>query len=207
MRRMADPVFRADQWENRYAEHVAPLNRLVDELRDQDGRGWLPYVAPFHGGAQARVLSVLRDPGPMTQELSGSGLLCIENDDQTAQTQAQLFADAGLSASDVTPWNAYPWYINRAPKAAELDAGVEPLVRVLDLIPNARVVLLQGGEAKNVWQRLLRRYPRVSTERRLEVLATYHPSNSALQTPYADVRQARRQHRRDTIAQVVALLK
>ena len=32
---------------------------------------------------------------------------------------------AGVDVSDVTPWNAYPWYINAAPRAAQLDAGVE----------------------------------------------------------------------------------
>lgn len=65
-RRMADRAFRREQEAGRYAPHVQPVNEFVDALREPDGRGWLPHVAPWHGGVEARVLSVLRDPGPMT---------------------------------------------------------------------------------------------------------------------------------------------
>ena len=64
--------------------HVAPINALVDDLR-QWGRGWVPYVAPIYGGVNAQMLSVLRDPGPMTDSAGkGSGFLCLENDDAAA---------------------------------------------------------------------------------------------------------------------------
>src|SRR5258708_3149377 len=79
-RRMADGKFRLEQHQPRYAPHVRPINEMVDGLRDQDGRGWMPHVAPWHGGVQARVLSVLRDPGPKTADDVGSGFLCVEND-------------------------------------------------------------------------------------------------------------------------------
>ncbi len=85
VRRMADRDYRAAQDENRYAPHVRPVNELVDELQDLDGRGWLPYVAPAHGGVEATVLSVLRDPGPKAQAGVGTGFLCIENDDPSAE--------------------------------------------------------------------------------------------------------------------------
>ena len=32
-RRMADPTFHATQWNHRYAAHIAPINHLVDDLR------------------------------------------------------------------------------------------------------------------------------------------------------------------------------
>ena len=64
------------QERDRYAAHVRPVNELVDELHDLDGRGWMPHVAPVHGGVEARVLSVLRDPGPKTQDGVGSPGLC-----------------------------------------------------------------------------------------------------------------------------------
>jgi hypothetical protein len=56
----------------------------------------------------ARILSVVRDPGPMTREGSGSGFLCVENDDPTAETQCGLFEAYGISPRWVLPWNAYP---------------------------------------------------------------------------------------------------
>ena len=38
--------------------HNAPINEFVDQLR-QEGRGWVPYVAPINGGTDAEMLSVL----------------------------------------------------------------------------------------------------------------------------------------------------
>ena len=114
---MADAAFRAAQWDQRFAPHIAPINEYVDRIRAKE---WAPYVAPLHGGVNARVLTILRDPGPATQDAIGSGFLCVENDDATAEKQGDLLASAGLLASDTLPWNAYPWYINRAPKAGEL---------------------------------------------------------------------------------------
>src|SRR5688572_10358255 len=107
---MTDPWFREEQWQHRFDAHVAPINRLVDTLRDS-GRGWVPYVAPMYGGANARLLSLLRDPGPMTQTEGGSGFICMENDDATAEAISQYFSDARIPATDIVPWNVYPWYI------------------------------------------------------------------------------------------------
>jgi hypothetical protein len=102
----------------------------------------------MYGGVNARLLSVLRDPGPMTQETTnGSGFLCMENDDASAEAICNLFAEAGIDAGDIIPWNAYPWYINRVPKAAELDDGVTPLKSIINLLPKLRVVMLHGGSA------------------------------------------------------------
>ncbi len=114
-RRMRDEAFRIEQEKGRYGPRVRAINEMMDALRDRDGHGWMPHVAPWHGGVEARVLSILRDPGPKTQDGVGSGFLCVENDDPTAELQAQI-EGAGIAPRDVTPWNAYPWYINRSPK-------------------------------------------------------------------------------------------
>lgn len=37
------------------------------------------------------------------------------------------------------------WYINRAPNIAQLDAGVQTILRLLELAPKLNVVLLQGS--------------------------------------------------------------
>jgi hypothetical protein len=203
-RRMAQEEFRLEQERDRYAAHVRPVNELVDELRDLDGRGWMPHVAPSHGGVEARVLSVLRDPGPKAQEGVGSGFLCWENDDPTAEQQCVAFADVGIAARDITPWNAYPWYINRAPTAAERDAGVGPLVRLVALMPHLRVILLQGGEARDTWRRLIRRHPRLAAE--LSVVETFHPGRQALWSPDPAIREQRRTAREAAYRTVAALI-
>ncbi|WP_328299213.1 uracil-DNA glycosylase [Streptomyces sp. NBC_00435] len=199
---MRDEAFRREQDKERYAPHVRPINEMVDALREPEGRGWMPYVAPWHGGAAARVLSVLRDPGPKTLEGAGSGFLCVENDDPTAELQAQIFERAGIAPDDVTPWNAYPWYINRSPKAAELQAGAEVLKRLLGLMPRTEVVLLQGNEAQDVWRRLLKAHPDVVRDRTLEVVSTYHPGQQALFVRDPEERARRAQHRIDSYQKV-----
>ncbi|PPI02977.1 hypothetical protein C5C56_00105 [Rathayibacter sp. AY1D1] len=206
-RSMADLSFRRAQWEQRYAPHVAPVNRWVDELRNPYGRGWLPYVAPLHGGMEARVLSVLRDPGPATQDGIGSGFLCTENDDPTAELMAGLMDEVGLAPVDLLPWNAYPWYINQAPNAEQLDAGVETVLHLLALAPDVEVVLLQGGDADHGWRRLLRRHPAIERERGLTVIRTFHPSRQALWARDPAEREARSARRREAFAEVAAALR
>ena len=186
-------MFRAEQREHLFDPHVAPVNRMVDELSSPDH--WMPYVAPAHGGVDATVLSVLRDPGPKTQDGHGSGYLCIENDDATAQAQCEAFATVGITARDITPWNAYPWYINRQPTTAERETGVEPLLCIVELMPRLTVVLLQGGDAADTWRRLLRQRPEIVCERNLTVVDTYHPGRQALRSPDPSVREQRQQAR------------
>lgn len=202
---MAEPAFREAQWLHRYDDHIAPVNRLVDELRQSD-LGWLPYVAPMYGGVRARLLSLLRDPGPKTQEAGGSGFLSMENDDATAEAISRYFAEADIGAEDIVPWNVYPWYVNRAPKAAELSAGIGPLRRLLDLLPRLRVVMLHGGSARAGWRRFERAYPHVVAERRLCVIPTHHTSRQAFWHRDPGVREARRQDLRAAFDQAARVL-
>jgi hypothetical protein len=191
-RRMREAGFREDQWTRRYEPHVAPINRFVDELCTQREES-VPYVAPMYGGVNARLLSVLRDPGPMTQEVNrGSGFLCMENDDASAALIHDLFSSAGIDATHVVPWNAYPWYINRAPKAAELERGAVVLALLLDLIPKIRVVMLHGGSARDGWKRLTRNRPNLVRERDLTVIETYHTSRQAFWHRDPSVREHRK---------------
>jgi hypothetical protein len=187
--RMSDPQFQQQQRDGLRLPHIAAVNALVDELNDPGGRGWVPYLALAYGGVAARVLCVLRDPGPKTNGMQGgSGFLSPENDDPTARRFAALLDSAGIPVSEILAWNAYPWYINDKPRAAELGAGVEPLRRLIGLLPRLRVVMLHGGSARDSWRRLARRHPGLAGS--LEVIATYHTSSQAFIGP-PEVRAAR----------------
>lgn len=205
-RRMADRIYRDDQWRHRYDDHIAPINHLVDDLRQDFLRGWAPYVAPIYGGIHARLLSLLRDPGPKTRQGEGSGFLSMENDDPTAEMINAYFTEAGISANEVIPWNAYPWYINRQPTAHELEAGIDPLRRLIDLLPNLKVVMIHGGDAKDSWKRFTRRFPRLVEDQRIHIIKTYHTSRQAFRHPDPVVREARRSHLRDSFMEASRVL-
>lgn len=205
-RQMRDDAFRRGQHAHHMDPHIAPINNFVLSLRDPGEDRWVPEVAPLHAGVDAVVLSVLRDPGPKTQAGSGSGFLCIENDDPTAERQCQLFAAHGVSPRLVLPWNAYPWYINRAPNAAEREAGAGVLVDLISLLPDLRVVLLQGNDAADVWRRVVKRQPSLLAERGIDVVESIHPGRQALWTPDEAVRQARIEKQRVAFERVAAAL-
>src|SRR6267142_5337154 len=103
----------------------------------------------------------------------------MENDDATAEAINQYFAEAGICPGVAVLWNIYPWYINREPKAAELEAGLEPLARLIELLPRLSVVMLHGCSAQKGWKRFVRRHPEFETPPRLHVISTYHTSRQA----------------------------
>lgn len=199
-RQMRDPAFRKAQHDQLHETHIAPITAYVEQLRSDSG-SWVPYVAPLHGGINARLLTVLRDPGPKVRDVGGSGMLCVENDDQTAESTYLLMQQAGLTPADFTPWNAYPWYINTAPKPVQIAEAAPTLLGLIDLMPALEVVLLQGRHAADAWRVALATQPQLRA-RRLEVFETYHPSNQALHTNVPGERERRRKHRIDTWREV-----
>jgi hypothetical protein len=64
--------------------------------------------------------------------------------------------EAGISRKRTVRWNIVPWYIGdgrkiRPANRKDVTAGLDPLRRLLDLLPNLRAVVLQGNNAK--WAR------------------------------------------------------
>lgn len=201
-RRMKDSDFSEDQFQRRYASHVEPLNRFIDELRKEMDDYSVPYIPPMYGGVKARLLSVLRDPGPMTQESGrGSGFIGMENDDPTAEALCQYFDVARIPAKEIVPWNAYPWYINCLPTTDQLREGTAPLKNIIDLMPKLKVVMLHGGVAHRAWRRLVRTYPELVQERELHIIMTYHTGRQAFWHNDPEVRKRRKQHLQDAFAE------
>lgn len=206
VRRMRDARYREQQLRDRYAAHVAPINELVDELGARDTEGHPPYVAPMYRGVHARALAILRDPGPKAAGARGSGFLSIENDDQTAERQWGFLREAGIDVAEVVPWNAYPWYINAAPSKEQLGRGLEPLRRLIELMPDLRVVLLAGKDAQAAWELFGRRYGEWLRTRGIETVSTYHPSRGALQHPDPAERARREDDIRAALRRVAVLI-
>ena len=182
-RAMRDEAYRAGQWAQRYTGKVAAVNRFIDELGAGHEAGHPPYVPPICGGVDALALSISRDPGPKAGGIKGSGFLSVENDDPSAERMGQFLRIAGIDYGHVLPWNAYPWYINSDPTAAQLNAGVEPLRKLIALMPRLRVVTLHGATAAKGWKLFLRQHRGLIERRGIVWLETYHTSRQALQTP------------------------
>jgi len=202
-----DSEFWEYQTAHAFDDHVRPINEFVDTINAESGLR-APYVAPYYGGVSARVLSVLRDPGRGAHGETGSGFLCIENADPTSARQRTLFADVGITPADMIPWIAYPFFIDRAPKALELTAGAAILRRLLHLPGlDIRVILLQGNEARDVWRRLRKVDPATAARFDPGAIQTIHPSPNALRTNKPDERARREADRATAYAEAARLLR
>ncbi|MFP4514281.1 MAG: uracil-DNA glycosylase [Acidimicrobiales bacterium] len=200
-RRMREPDFRAEQWSRRFDAHVAPINQLVDDLIEEREGSWMPYVAPLHGGVDAEVLLLYQDPGPMTStELGGSGFLCSEDDDPSAELLADCLDAAGVEPARVVPWNSFPWFRSDQAglSAAELVAGLDPLHRLLDGLPKVHTVVAHGTVAVESWRRFEKRFPDVAA--RYRALSTFHTSGRG-------VTRGGRQSRAEGTEHIIATLR
>src|SRR5207248_3106182 len=149
-----------DAFRRRYEGGVEPLNRFVDDLRAARGAESVPYVDPNCGGVNAQVLLLYQDPGPKASgPNNSSGFLSLENDDPSAENLCLLLQHADLPWKVCVPWNAVPWYINRAGRTHELREALPNLHRVRLLLPRLRAVGLMGNSAQNAWRQYGQRYP------------------------------------------------
>ena len=83
-----DPDFLAVKQGRLREEHVAPLQALVDEIRQDRDTDAVPYVDPDSGGVGARVLFIVESPaGPGALR---SGMLSPNDDDETAANMWRL---------------------------------------------------------------------------------------------------------------------
>lgn len=159
---------------DRSAMNVAEINALVDRLRTRSGR-FVPYVHQMHGGVRAPVLSVLRDPGRATHK---TDVLSTDNPDPTSSRQRELMFATGLSASDICPWNAYPFAHDEAIDGKltpdVVARGAVTLTELLPLMRNLKVLLLQGNEARWAWA-MVQAFESRYAEPEFEVVRTCHP--------------------------------
>ncbi|WP_407606627.1 uracil-DNA glycosylase [Paeniglutamicibacter sp. ORCA_105] len=194
---MAGSAFRSAMHRGKYDAHIAPINYLVDELGsgDESGGQWVPHVAPIHGGTKARVLALLSDPGPKTSKTSGSGMICFENDDPTAAMLGQLFDQVSIPLNETMIWNAHPWYRHGTAnlRAADLRRGIDPLKRVIDLMPDVRAVVLFGSNAQKSWKYFAQAHPQ--TAQKVMGIHSPHPGTQALWSPDPQERERRLRRR------------
>ena len=168
---LAEPAALAERIAARDAPHVAALNRFAASLRIRHSE--VPEVDPFDGGNGARFLLLLETPGPGT---GPPRFVSRDNPTGTAANIRRFTDEAGIGRADTVIWNAVPWVIhapgarNRAPRRAEIAAGLAELPGFLALLPRLRVAALAGRVAAEARQAIEGAVPG------LAVIEMPHPS-------------------------------
>ncbi|PRY70497.1 hypothetical protein B0I08_101633 [Glaciihabitans tibetensis] len=189
---MADALFRDAQLSQAFAPQVREVNQLCDALMAEKPDSTVPYIAPHHNAANARILSLYSNPGPARRPSPQPGFLSGENDDPSAERMSQIYTTVGLSDADVMPWNSYPWnvhesYPNGLPPQLVVD-GLGPLKRMLELHPKIRAVVAHGSDAQRSMKLLAtkKRFAEFSSARSLVVWQARHPANRVFILPSPD---------------------
>lgn len=144
--------------ERLHEAHVAPLTRLVEEVRAETGEK-VPDVDPGCGGVGARVLLLRQDPFCSAED--GCRLVSPYADDATAGNLLRASEAAGLVDADVLHWNVVPWWVDdpdhRPPgrrtrsRPAEARRAEPYLRRLMALLPRLDTVVLLGRQAQQEW--------------------------------------------------------
>ena len=128
----------------------------------------MPWFDPESGGVNSRVLVLLEAPGAKAVgsgvRRPGSGIISIDNNDQSAANCWQLRKEAGLTTEMAVHWNIVPWYIGDgerigAARMSDIVAARSYLAELIGLLPDLRAVVTMGRKAESGWKRYVDEYP------------------------------------------------
>jgi uracil-DNA glycosylase len=155
-RRLLDnPDERRRRRARRAERHVAPLNRIVYDMRHDATIGadgpTVPYVDPDGGGVDAKVLFLLRDPSDVAA--STTGLISPDNPDPTADNFTWLRDQVGIDPRACVAWNVVPWFIGNRDQKREVFRARPWLERFLSEL-DPQIVVCMGNDARDGWNAL-----------------------------------------------------
>ena len=162
--------------------HVSSLNAWVTS-HNSSANQRMPWFDPGDAGNEAAVMFLLESPGPKADSANGSGIISVDNADQTAKNLWSLRANAGLVERAIH-WNVVPAYLGtderrvKAPSPTQVANGVALLAEVVALLPKLQVVVPMGGPAKRGWGMYCQKHPN-----NLVAVPTWHPSGQGLASP------------------------
>lgn len=155
------------------SRHIAPLHDFARSLA-REGRGVVPDFDPLDGGVDAKILFLMEKPGPMTDETAlsgriGSGFISRDNNAPSAEATWRFSVEAGIDRKSSVIWNVIPWWNGtRKISRDEHIAGLDRLSKLMDLLPNLKVVVGVGNKAK--------RAKGLIEKRGLPFITSAHPS-------------------------------
>ncbi|MBC8752413.1 MULTISPECIES: uracil-DNA glycosylase [Paraburkholderia] len=176
---LGDAAVKAIRIRQLHEPHVAPLTAYVEELRLEAGPGAeIPDFDPWDAGVDAEVLFLLEAPGARAV---ASTFVSRNNPDETAKNMFLLHQDACIPRTRSLLWNVVPWYIGdgariRAATPQDLEQGLKPLPRLIQMLPKLRAVVFMGKNAQQA-------QPQVAALRPdLRLFACAHPSPKVINT-------------------------
>lgn len=176
---LGDATVRATRIRQLHEPHVAPLTAYVEELRLEAGPGAkIPDFDPWDAGINAEILFLLEAPGARAV---ASMFVSRNNPDETAKNMFLLHRDACIPRTRSLLWNVVPWYIGdgariRAATPHDLEQGLKPLPRLIQMLPKLRAVVFMGKNAQQA-------QPQVAALRPdLRLFACAHPSPKVINT-------------------------
>lgn len=154
------------------------LNALIARIRSETGLGdEVPGLDPLNGNEHARYLFVLEAPGP---KAVASGVISIDNPDQTARNFRNQLEAAGITRTEIALWNVVPWYLGnagrtkiRGAKASDVKQGLAYLSAAVACIRGLECIVLVGSAARQA-------HVHLSHETRVRILSCHHPSPRVL---------------------------
>ena len=151
-RSLRDPEARQARRRLLAEPHIRPLTAYVEQLRGRSPDEF-PDFDPLDGGVEARLLFLMEKPGPMTSALrtgrAGSGFISRDNDDPTAEAIFNFMGNAGIPRRETVLWNLIPgWNGTRKVTAREVREGALEALRLVQLLPRLKAVVLVGARAE-----------------------------------------------------------
>ena len=181
---LSAPSYRDRQWAERFDGPTEDVNVFIDGLnRRHLSHGMVPYIAPIHGGLNARVLGLLSSPPDNVTGAGGTKMLSVENDDDAARFVAEQLKSSGIAYADYLPWNAYPWPLGNGRADLTPDQvhlGADILAELMAHMPHLKVVIELGkGAPMQVHIRARRTHPELRA-RGITRIETYSPGPGGL---------------------------
>lgn len=176
---LGDAAVKASRIRQLHEPHVAPLTAYVEELRLEAGPGAeIPDFDPWDAGIDAEVLFLLEAAGARAV---ASTFVSRNNPDETAKNMFLLHKDACIPRTRSLLWNVVPWYIGdgariRAATPYDLEQGLKPLPRLIQMLPKLRAIVFMGKNAQQA-------QPQVAVLRPdIRLFACAHPSPKVINT-------------------------
>lgn len=152
---------------------MVTLTNFVHRLRERMGtQVVIPYINPWDGGIEAKVMFLLEAPGAKARN---SGFVSMNNPDETAKNFFEISRESGIDRKQIVTWNTVPWYIGsdskiRPANSSDISAGVGSLAELLELLPKLKAIVLVGGKAQKAEDHIRQTAPY------LQIFKSPHPS-------------------------------